>query len=423
MDLLNHRLIILLSKLGPDRLVSLLDQTVTAAFRFATILVFARLLSKDDFGVVAIAISTSFLFVGLGRGAFGLPFATFCANEKTLEKDGVNWFGIIVLMVLGSSFVPLAFAAIARVTSLPAWTVDAALYSAIISPAAVCYESSRRWIFQWKRYRSILSQVAVYGCASAAGLVVFAIWPTPALAICSTASAYLIGLLIGLRGNIPNVWRPTFLESARTWLKTWQFSRWTIGEFVADSIQGYGMALIVAAAAGPAGASIFSVTRNLVGPIYTLVAAIGISDMPRMARAFHGGGLNAAVKSMKGSQLFVLIFGLPYLLLIFYFSSEILAGVYGLQYASFATELRLWSIIALLLMLLRPVDMWLLASFSSHKLFWSKCLGAATTLILASVLVPVRSVEGSLIAIVFGMITSLVIQTTMLVRWRRSNRL
>jgi O-antigen/teichoic acid export membrane protein len=108
--------------------------------------------------------------------------------------------------------------------------------------------------------------------------------------------------------------------------------------------------------------------------------------------------------------------------LIFCFSSEVLAAVYGEQYASFATELRLWTIVALVLMLLRPVDMWLLASYSSQKLFWSKCLGASTTLILAYTLIPGLGVEGSLIAIICGMIASLVLQTAMLLRGRSENQ-
>jgi O-antigen/teichoic acid export membrane protein len=191
------------------------------------------------------------------------------------------------------------------------------------------------------------------------------------------------------------------------WLETKDFARWTIGDFLSESVNGYGMAVLIAGMVGPVGAGVFAATRNVVAPVYTVISAVGISDLPRMVRAYSSGGAEGIKKSMRGSHLFTLSLGLPFLAGVFLLSGWILGLLYGAEYVEYETELRLWTVISVLLMLIRPLDMWLLATLHSRILFWAKLSGSAVTLLLACVVLPSHGVSGALAAVAVGMLLSL----------------
>lgn len=99
----------------------------------------------------------------------------------------------------------------------------------------------------------------------------------------------------------------------------------------------------------------------------------------------------------------MLVLSVPYLLLVAVFSEPLLHFLYGVKYAGLAPELRLWAVIALLLVIMRPLDMWLLVSLDSRTLFMRKLLGALATIVVAVPLLPMWGVEGALYAIIAGM--------------------
>src|ERR1044071_2176783 len=84
---------------NPTRYLSLVDQGMVALCRFAAIVVFARLLSPDEFGAIALAMSIAILFVGFARATFSLPFAAFCSDHRRLAEDGSKWFTFILFLV------------------------------------------------------------------------------------------------------------------------------------------------------------------------------------------------------------------------------------------------------------------------------------------------------------------------------------
>jgi PST family polysaccharide transporter len=386
---------------NPGRYLSLIDQGMVALCRFAAIIIFARLLSPHQFGAIALAMSVAILFVGFVRATFTLPFAAFCADRRQVADDGAKWFAFSLFLVMAALVLPLAVALLLNVLESPAWLIHTAVYSAALSPTTALYEVSRRWLFQLERYRSLLLQGVICGIVSAISFGVVFAFPSPWTATLALSLAYLVAALMGLAGNIPVV-RLQIGEVTRVWREIRHFTRWTTVEFIADSLQSYGMNVALAFFAGPTGASIFAATRNIVAPVYTMTSALG-AEMPRLARAYASSGLRGLTRALWSTQVFMLAVSIPYLLVIAFFSEPLLRFLYGAKYSNLSTELRLWAVIALLLVIMRPLDMWLLASRNARTLFMRKLLGALATIAVAVPLLPIAGVQGALYAIIAGM--------------------
>jgi succinoglycan exporter len=391
---------------SPDRYLSLADQGLVAICRFVAIVVFARLLSAEEFGAIALAISIAYLFVGFARATFALPFAAFCSERQQLADHGSKWFAFGLLLVAVATVFLAATAAAIDAIGSPTWLVHSAVYSAVLTPAMLAYELSRRWLFQWERYRSSVRQGLVCTAASAIGFTIVWIFPLPWVAVLGLSATYLVATLIGLHGNWPHA-RMKLGDIVYVWREVSHFTRWTIVEYIADSLQSYGMNVAVVFFSGPAGASIFAATRNGVAPIYTLTSSLG-SEMPRLTRAYTASGNGGLHKALRSVQVYTLLVSIPYLLLAAIFSDELLRLLYGAKYAAYSNELRLWALAALLIVIIRPLDMWLLASLDSRTLFMRKLFGAVATVAAAIPLLPPLGVEGALYAIVIGMAVNLI---------------
>jgi O-antigen/teichoic acid export membrane protein len=386
---------------NPGRYLSLVDQGMVALCRFSAIVIFARLLSPDEFGGIALAMSIAILFVGVARATFTLPFAAFCSDHRQLADDAAKWFTFCMFLVTVALALPLLTALLLYAFEAPSWLVHTAFYSTLLAPATMLYEMSRRWLFQLERYRSLLMQGIVCGIVAAIGFLSVFEFRFPWAAVVALGLAYLAGALVGLTGNLPRT-RPQFGDIARVWGEIRHFTRWTIVEFIADSLQSYGMNVAVAFFAGPAGASVFAATRNVVAPVYTMTSALG-AEMPRLARAHASSGLSGLTRALRSTQVFMLVVSAPYLLIVAIFSEPLLHFLYGAKYSGLSVELRLWAVAGLLLVIMRPLDMWLLASRDSKTLFMRKLLGALATIVVAVPLLPALGVAGGLYAIVAGM--------------------
>jgi O-antigen/teichoic acid export membrane protein len=405
---------------NPDRYLSLVDQGLVALCRFVAIVVFARALSHDEFGVVSLAISISILFVGFARASFTLPFAAFCADHRQLTDDGARWFAFSLFLVAISVVLPLVAAMLLFVGGGPAWLMHTAIYSVALAPATLLYEMSRRWLFQLHRYRSLILQGVV--CAAVSVLGFGGVWVLRHtwVAVLALVLAYFVASSVALSGNLPHA-RLRFSDIAGVWREIRHFARWTIVECIADSVQNYGMNLAVAFFGGPASASVFATTRNVVAPVYTLTSALG-AEIPRLARSYAASGSLGLTKALRSTQAFMLMVSVPYLLMVVCFSEPLLRLCYGSKYVGFVPELRLWALSALLLAIIRPLDMWLIASLNSRTLFLRKVLGAFVTVLVAVFLLPTQGVEGALYAIAAGMTLNM-LGLLLAVYWRSSQRI
>jgi O-antigen/teichoic acid export membrane protein len=345
--------------------------------------------------------SIAILFVGFARATFTLPFAAFCADRRQVAEDGAKWFAFSLFLVVTALVLPLAVALLLGTFNSPVWLMHAVIYSAALSPTTMLYEVSRRWLFQLERYRSLLLQGVICGVVSAIGFGAIFVFPYPWMAVLALNLAYFVAASIGLAGNTP-VARLQLSDIGRVWREIRHFTRWTIVEFIADSLQSYGMNVAIPFFVGPAGASVFAATRNVVAPVYTMTSALG-AEMPRLARSYTSSGLRGLTRALWSTQAFMLAVSIPYLLAVALFSEPLLRFLYGAKYSGLSPELRLWAVVALLLVIIRPLDMWLLASLSSRTLFMRKLLGALVTIMVAVPLLPARGVEGALYAIIAGM--------------------
>ena len=395
--------------LGRDRQLSLLDQALAAATRFAALVFFARVLTQRDFGVAALAVSVGFIFIGFANAAIAMPFVALCGTPERLERDGGSW------LVLGMSFTALSLILpalgylLCLAVQAPDWTTEVALYSIVMSPASVMYELSRRWLFQNGRFRSVLLQAGTFVALSAIAIAVFAkLEPTIPFGIGGLGAAYLLAVVIGLAGNVPRV-HATFVKVLDTWRRAFSYARWTIGEFLADSLQYYGMNLLVAGLAGPVDAAVFIATRNLIAPIATLQNAVGYSELARMSRAYSTSGHRGLATARSSAIRFGLVIGGPYLLLVALFAGPLLSVVYGTQYVPHAVTLRLWALATCLTPVVSPLALWLIASLATRALFMRKLVGGLVTLAAALLLLPKLPVDGAVIAIAIGAATNAVL--------------
>jgi O-antigen/teichoic acid export membrane protein len=345
--------------------------------------------------------SVAILFVGFARASFTLPFAAFCSDHVQLADDGAKWLAFSLFLVTISLVLPLAVALPLYAFKAPNWLLHTAIYSAILSPTTLLYEMSRRWLFQLHRYRSLIVQGTI--CVVVSILSFWAVYfiRFTWAAIVSLSLAYFVAAIVAHSTNAPRG-QVKFSDVPRVWREIRHFTRWTIVEFVADSLQSYGMNVAVAFFSGPVGASVFATTRNIVAPVYTLTSALG-AEMPRLARSYTASGSRGLTHALRSTQVFMLFVSVPYLLIVVLFSEPLLRLFYGAKYNGLSTELRLWALTALLLVIIRPLDMWLLASLNARTLFMRKLVGALVTIGVATFLLPTRGVEGALYAIAAGM--------------------
>ena len=385
-----------------DQIAAMADQGGLALIRLAGLLVFARIMSKEDFGAFALMVSMSFLLNNAQRSLVILPFIISCKTPENLERDGADWFWIDI--VVGVVFSLALFAAWGGVTLFGGqpWVGTALLYSAIGTPPLLAYTFLRRWAYQAQRYPNVLTMVLAYilGYGIGIGVAWFNrdIEAMPFLAFTfAPISGLIVGLLLERRR-----WRAPAKGLFARWRKTLGFSTWSFLSFLLGSIYTNGMNIIVAGVVGAVGSAVFAATRTIVAPIVTLVSAIDMIDKPRAGRAYLKDGVAGLRESIRSTMTILLAMGVPYLLVVFVFGETILEICYQHKYVSMVPELRIWVVAMFFQMVANPLSSHLIILADSRRVFLANLAGALVTLAVMGLTIREYGVSGALAAMTAG---------------------
>lgn len=390
-----------------DRPIAILDQGLLAVSRFVLLVAFARILPKEDFGAVGLAVTLSYLAIGFCRAVVAIPFVVSSATPDLIRYNAPRWFLLNLLVSGALSLLLLAAAAILIGFDGQKWIGSAVLWSAVLCPCAMIYEFIRRWMIQIANTRINLAQVAVFNLTTICGLVAFVLSPGIGVAMISLIVPYVAGIVMGLRGAAKSPWSGIAVRQLLELLRNSRpVSRWTLAEFAADAAQGYGMAIVVAALLGPLGTAGYVATRNLVAPIYSTVSALDTVELPRFARRLTQGGADSLRDAFRTS---LLVHGAVSLIcgaILAWLGGELLIWLYGSAYDQYRSALMIWAATAVVFATAKPFATWLLATGRQHLVFYAKLIGALITLVLIPALIPAFGLAGALLSAFTGVVAS-----------------
>lgn len=380
-----------------------------AITRLGGLLIFARIMSIEHFGALALIVSISYILNNAQRSLVILPFIVSCRNSEEVERDGADWFWID-LVVSALVFVGLMAAwGLALALDCPEWLDYALLYSAIGAPQLMAFTFLRRWAYQQQKHKFVLAMVIAYVVAFAIGTAFsWQMRHVTWLPYITMAAAPLAGLLAGVIGGHRHWHKPAAGLFSR-WRRTLQFSTWSFLSFLVGAIYTNAMNIVVAAFVGAAGSAAFGVGRTIVAPVVTLTSATDMIDKPRASRAFLRKGLPGLRRSVFGTLAYLSALSLPFLAMVFVFSESILAILYGGKYDHLGTDLRIWTVAIFFQMLANPLSTHFVVVGDSRRLFLCGLAGAVTTLVTALVgLMHYDGVTVALVAMVLGRVVNVI---------------
>ena len=239
-----------------------------------------------------------------------------------------------------------------------AWMVRAMAYAALISPALLFAEFSRRWLYQARMpATAALSSVAyaVGGVAIACLSLRFKTgWVGAAAWAGAGSAAFLVSVICLPPGRAH--WR----EGWRRWWAHRHFAAWQSACHMPFAVYNSAVVILVGVFGGPVAAATFTATRTLTNPANSVVTAVDQLDKPRAARALLSHGLPGLRSSVaRTRRLLALVTGL-YLGLIAVFAGPVMRLAFGDRYDGHVTDVRILAATFFLIGLNQPSETFLI---------------------------------------------------------------
>lgn len=396
------------------------DQALVSAGNFFSLLLIARHLAAEKFGLFSLAMMSLLFMANLHRAIFTQPLNILGAAESLPCVTGRMW----TLLRAQLLAIPLA-ALLLTGLSLHFFPQAALLFGTICYVAGFyLQEMSRRyWYTVHRLERAIASDVISYGgqlallaLLAASGRLDGAI----ALATMGAASfaAFLFDLwrmkpAPGLTGHALRPLRLLFIQH-------WPLSRWLLLTVLAmwGGSQLYPFLL---AALGPVAVASYVACRNLLNAIGVLIQSVGNYLPVRAASLLKRRGKLALRSHLLRTLAQAASFGLAFVLLIVLAAGPLMHLVYGGRYDSAAPLLRMLALATLFTLLGAVLGAYSLAMEDSRASFVANLGATCVALTLGIWLIHTHGLQGAAIAATLGTGTSMVLQATLV--WRRFNRL
>ncbi len=361
-----------------DRASGLIDQGLFSLSTMGQLLIYARVLPKDDFGLFSLAWGTCMVALGLHRSVVVLPMIVTAGQHFHLE--GGIWTRIDLLFRLLLAGGLLAAAAVAHVV---APEQDYALLFGLTAPAvaaSLAYEFQRRCLFQLARRREVVIASAVQASAILVSIIVVTqLKPDETAAILGYAAASTVAALVArfLRG--PLLWQAG--ERVGTLLRTNRaMMTWNLLSYIPYAVYYNAMVLIVGIVSGALGAAAFSAARIFAAPITTLIQAVDSVDKPRARAALREKGIPGLRRALGRTRRSFLLLGAPYLLLVVIAGPYLVPLVLGPSFADLYVAVAVWMGVLLLMLVAFPMETGLVLLQKSNLVFWVRTAAAVTSL-------------------------------------------
>jgi O-antigen/teichoic acid export membrane protein len=358
-----------------DRVTGGLEQMVSSTVAMAGLILLSRIMTVDEFGMLAFASSVWLVFGMLQNAIVITPFIVSCPDpDQNPEECGfwLTWnlgfalFSAAVLGLLGAAFRQY----------LP-WVGNGFLLSIPITVAGLVYMFARRVHYQRRSRRMLLGQASTYALVYGAGLTLLATsgWaPTSTAAGAALAAAYFLpGLLFSLSFACKIRLKP------RSLLKRPQSGRLIVSLGLVGvlwEMSNSGVLIALAIAGTPADVAVYAITLTLVRPLMLFMSTLIDVELPRASRVLAFHNLPALTTLTRDVWLsLVVLCAVPAALLVMYpeFFLELL---YGARYAGATWELQLRVAVLVPLVCIIPLEIALTTLRETRSLAVANLVGA-----------------------------------------------
>jgi O-antigen/teichoic acid export membrane protein len=377
--------------------VAISDQALVGLANFGAMAAFARLLPREDFAAVGVAVAIHFAIFGFHRAAIVMPYILSAKDlDDPYPRSAWAWLAIRVSLIAAV----LLFAVAGGLAALGAtvFAAKCALYAALQSPALLIQEFAKRWLYQHKRSSAVLISSLSGFLLTVAGITAFFFVPMlPMMASLLLGASALLVALIAFAQCAPG--RDGWGIKARTLIgRRREFTLWQSLAHIPYMLYNNGYTLLLALFTGPAAAAGYTALRTLLSPSVSLISAVDSTDKLRAIAAFHAEGPIGAKRSADRTRRLLLAINGPFLLAAAIFASPYQLLVLGPLYHH-PVEMAVLAAYCLLLSVNQPFETFLIVQEKARILMASRCLSAALAIGGLAVLGPMLGLLGAAIAL------------------------
>jgi len=396
------------------------DQSLVSAGNFFSLLLIARHLAAEKFGLFSLAMMSLLFMANLHRAIFTQPLNILGAAESLPCVTG-RMLALVRAQLLA---IPLAALLLAGL-SLHFFPQTALLFGTICYVAGFyLQEMSRRYWYTVHRVeRAIASDIISYG----GQLAVLALLAASgrldgAIALATMGAASLAAFLFDLwrMKPAPASPAPALRPVHLLFMQQWPLSRWLLLTVLAmwGGSQLYPFLL---AALGPVAVASYVACRNLLNATGVLIQSVGNYLPVRATTLLKRRGKLALRNHLLRTLLQAASFGLAFVLLIMLAAGPLMHLAYGGRYDSAASLLRMLALATLFTLLGAVLGAYSLAMEDSRASFVAN-LGATCVALTAGIwLIHTNGLQGAAIAATLSTATSMTLQAMLV--WRRFNSL
>ncbi len=389
-----------------DRGVAVSDQALVGLANFGAMAAFARLLPREDFAAIGVAVAIHFVIFGFHRAAIVMPYILSAKDQPDPVPRGA-WAWAAMRLSLLVALLLLIVAAGLALGGASLFAAKCALYAGLQSPALLLQEFAKRWLYQHERPGAVLISSLSGFLLIVAGIV--ALWLTGAPAMFASAILSIGALAVALIAFLlcrPG--RDGWSIRSRTLIgRRREFTIWQSIAHIPYILYNNGFPLLLALVTGPAATAGYTALRTLLSPSVSLISAVDSTDKLRAIAAFNRDGPPGAKRSADRTRRLLLVLNVPFLLACAIFASPYQQFVLGPAYHH-PIEMAVLAFYCLLLSVNQPFETFLVVQEKARTLMVSRCLSATLAVGGLLLLGPMLGLLGAAIALVAAQTCNLI---------------
>ncbi|MBD3762408.1 polysaccharide biosynthesis C-terminal domain-containing protein [Rhizorhabdus sp.] len=389
-----------------DRVVAIGDQALVGLSNFLALAAFARLLPRDDFAAIGVAIAVHYVIFGFHRAAIVMPYI-LSAKDRPDPLPRSAWAFLAMRASLGAGLILFVAALALGLSGVSGFATKCALFAALQSPALLLQEFAKRWLYQHERPIAVLVSsgsgfaIVLAGIALVATALPVAMLASAMLGLAALVAAGIAFLLCRPSRDGLGVPAATLIGRRR------DFTLWQSIAHIPYILYNNGYTLLLAIFTGPGAAAGYTALRTLLSPSVSLISAIDSTDKLRAIAAFHADGAPGAKRSADRTRRLLLMLNGPFLLAAAIFAGPYQHLVLGPAYHH-PVEMAVLAGYCLLLSVNQPFETFLVVQEQARTLLFSRCLSAVLAIAGLALLGPMLGLLGAAIALLVAQSCNLV---------------
>lgn len=387
------------------RYLAFAEQILISGSNFLLYIYAARMLPKDQWGMLSFALASLQVLQGFQRAFVTVPMMTSGDKHSTFTHSLCFW-NSIQGWVTGVTLVLVLFIHVIARYIMDYWVADSLLLvAALLIPWYYMEYARRVVIMSSSMYRLLFMGIAyalVFLIVGGGAYWVNYDWGLSEFVLLMALAAAISSLCAPLRLRPPMTIRAKSNGGSWSIDSLWRFGRWAAASSLAYTGYNFAIQAILAAMSGPVALGVFAAARNLVQPVSTLIQAIDSVDKPRAGWAYAKQGMTGMWKVTRRSWAWLFILALPYLGLVSLFSEPLLVFFYQEKYVDASVPVYIWCLVMLTMILVQPLETGLYVLRRPDWLFYGRAASAVLVLVLTPWLVAYWSVSGALVSLAIG---------------------